>query len=157
MSLSRIAVFIPILVLCGACASDPPRPVVDHKAEEQQIRQLTLDLYDAENRRDLDAIMGFIADGFVAQFPGTPLIEGKEGVRAATEAFLGSLVSVADGPMTIVVSDNGDMAYQFGTSKVIVEGPHGQVEDPQKHLFVWRKINGQWKVVAGAYSSDVSM
>ncbi|MDP6776303.1 MAG: DUF4440 domain-containing protein [Candidatus Latescibacteria bacterium] len=150
--------FIPILVLCGACASDPPRRVVDHRAEEQQIRQLTLDLYDAENRRDLNAIMGFMADGFVAQIPGTPpLIRGKEGVRAATEAFLGSLVSVADGPMTIVVSDNGDMAYQFGRSKVIVQGPDGQVEDPQKHLFVWRKINGQWKVVAGAYSSDVSM
>ena len=157
MSIPKTVVFIPILILCGACASEPPPPVVDHQAEEQQIRQLTQDWYDAENRKDLDAIVGFMADGIVAEFPGMPLIEGKEEVRTVMTAFLESLVSITGGPMTIAVSENGDMAYQFGTSTAIIVGPDGEVEDPQKYLFVWQKIDGEWKAVAGASSSDVSM
>ena len=127
------------------------------KTDEQQIRQLTQDWFDAENRKDLNTIMGFLADGIVAEFPGMPLLEGKEAIRSFMTTFLGSLVSITGGPMTIIVSENGDIAYHFGTSTAIIKGTDGEVEDPQKYLFVWQKIDGEWKAVAGASSSDVSM
>lgn len=156
MKLSKVVLVLATLMLSGACSTPPP-PAVDLQAEEQQIRQATLDWFDAENRKDLETIMGFVADGMVAQFPGTPMIEGKEAVRGVMEGFLASMVSIASGPMTIVVSGQGDIAYQFGTSTAIFQGPDGDVEDPQKYLFVWQKIEGEWKAVAGASSSDLSM
>ena len=157
MPKSKVLMLLSALVLCGACTSQPSPQGVDHQAEEQRIRELTQEWYDAENRKDIETIMGFVADGVAVQFPGMPLVEGKNALRDALTPFLESLVSITGGPMTIVVSDEGDIAYHYGTSTVTIEGSDGEVEDPQKYLFVWRKIDGEWKVVAGSSSSDVLM
>ena len=37
-----------------------------------------------------------------------------------------------------------------------MKGSDGDFEDPEKYLFAWKKIYGEWKVVAGAFSSDAS-
>lgn len=150
------ALFLMLIVL-GSCntGSESASPPVDLAAEEQLIRQATQDWYDAENRKDLDAIMEFVAEGFVMQVPGMPVIEGKEAMRSFMATFLESLASISGGPMTIVVSPSGAMAYHFGTSTALIEGPDGQFEDPEKYLFAWEKIDGEWKAVAGAFSSDL--
>jgi ketosteroid isomerase-like protein len=127
---------------------------VDLQAEEEQIRQFTQEWYDAENRDDLDAIMPFIAEESVLQMPGMPTIEGKDAQRSLMATLLESMVSITGGPMTIVVSESGDIAYQYGTSTAIIKGPDGEFEDPEKYLFVWKKIDGEWKVVVGSFSSD---
>lgn len=146
--------FFSAIILCG-CSDEPP--VVDFQAEEQLIRQFTQEWYDAENRGDLDAIMSFNAEGVVLQMPGMPMIEGKDAMLSVMSPVLESMVSITGGPMTIVIAESGDLAYQYGTSTVIFEGPEGEFEDSQKYLFVWKKIDGEWKVVAGAGSSDQSM
>ena len=151
MSISKsVVLFVIIIILCG-CST---KPAVDFQAEEQQIRQMTQEWYDAENRKDVDAIMLFIAEGCVLQGPGMPMIEGKETIRTVMATLLESMVSITGGPMTIVVSESGDIAYQYGTSIAIFKGPDGEFEDPEKYLFVWKKIDGEWKVVVGSFSSD---
>ena len=157
MPIPKATMFISGLLLVTACTTPPPSPAVDLQAEEQQIRQLTQDWYDAEIRKDLNAVMGFMAEGIVGEFHGIPLIVGKEGIRGVMASMLEAMVGITPGPMTIVVSGDGEMAYQFGTSTAVFAGPNGEVDDPQKFLFVWRKLNGEWKVVAGASSSDVAM
>jgi len=82
------------------------------------------------------------------------MIEGKDAQRSLMATLLESMVSITGGPMTIVVSESGDIAYQYGTSTAIIKGPDGEFEDPEKYLFVWKKIDGEWKVVAGTFSSD---
>ena len=159
MSIPKVVACFPLVILFGACGADsePALPPVDLPAEEQLIRQLTQDWYDAENRKDLDVIMEFVAEGVVVQVPGMPVIEGKDAMRDFMVPFLESLVSISGGPMTIVVSESGDIAYHFGTSIAVIEGPNGEFEDPEKYLFAWEKIDGEWKVVAGSFSSDLSM
>jgi ketosteroid isomerase-like protein len=127
MSASRAVALFAILIVCVACASEPPPPIIDLQVEEQRIRELTHDWYDAENQKDLDAVMGFMADGMVAEFPGVPLIEGKEALRSVMATMLESIVSIAGDRMTIVVSGDGTMAYQFGTSRGVFQGPDGEV------------------------------
>jgi len=139
-----------LILLAGTSCQES----VDLQAEEQQIRQFTQEWYDAENRDDLDAIMPFIAEESVLQMPGMPMIEGKDAQRSLMATLLESMVSITGGPMTIVVSESGDIAYQYGTSTAIIKGPDGEFEDPEKYLFVWKKIDGEWKVVAGTFSSD---
>ena len=145
--------FVIIIILCG-CST---KPAVDFQAEEQQLRQMTQEWYDAENRDDLDAIMPFIAEESVMQMPGMPMIEGKEAQRSIMAMLLESMVSIIGGPMTIVISESGDLAYQYGTSTAVLKGPDGEFEDPEKYLFIWEKIDGEWKVVAGSFSSDNPM
>ena len=157
MSFLRAAILLPIIVFVGACDSEPTSRPVDVNADEQQIRQLTQEWFDAENRKDLSTIMGFVAEGIVMEVPGVPIIEGKQAMRDFMTTFLKSLVGITSGPMTIVVSNSRDVAYHFGTSTAVFEGPDGEFEDPEKYLFVWKKIDGEWKAVAGAFSSDQSM
>ena len=125
-------------------------------SEEQQIRQSTQEWFDAENRKDLETIMQFVSEDIVLQVPGMPVIEGKEAMRTFMTTFLEALVSITGGPMTIDVSAGGDVAYHFGTSTAIINGPNGEFEDPEKYLFAWKKIDGKWKAVAAAFSSDKS-
>ena len=155
MSISKsVVLFVIIIILCG-CSTKPP--AVDFQAEEQQIRRMTQEWYDAENRKDLDAIMPFIAEESVMQMPGMPMIEGKEAQRNVMAMLLESMVSITGGPMTIVIAESGDLAYQYGTGTAIMKGPDGEFEDHQKYLFVLKKIDGEWKAVAGAFSSDRPM
>jgi uncharacterized protein (TIGR02246 family) len=157
MPILRAVILLPIIIFLGACDSESTSLPVDVNADEQQIRQLTQDWFDAENRKDLDSIMGFVAERVVMEVPGMPIIEGKQAMRVFMTTFLESLVGITAGPMTIVVSNSGDVAYQFGTSTAVFAGPDGEFEDPEKYLFVWKKINGEWKAVAGAFSSDQTM
>lgn len=133
-----------------------PTPV-DLQAEEQRIRQATDKWYEAENRKDIDTVMQFMNDDCVLQVPGVAMLEGHEAIRAFMSEFLKSLVSIEGGPMTIVPSSGGDLAYHYGTSTAVLEGPDGQVDDPEKYLMVWKKVDGDWKVVAGSSSSDRPM
>ncbi len=38
--------------------------------------------------------------------------------------------------------------------RVIVKGPEGTIEDEQKYLAVYKKIEGKWKCTALSASSD---
>jgi len=144
---------LALAVLFSACSQ---APAVDLQAEEEQIRQLNQQWYAAENRKDLDAIMQqFLADDCVLHAPGIGPLEGHEAIRAFMEVFFQSLVSVSGGPTQIVVSASGDLAYDWGTTQVVLEGPEGRVDDEQKYLIVWQKIDGGWKAVAGSFSSNL--
>ena len=154
MSILKAVILLPIIIMISACNSGPTSDPVDLVADEQQIRQLTQDWFDAENRKDLDTIMGFVAEGILLQVPGMPVIEGKQAMRDFMTTFLDSQVGITGGPMTIVVSESGDVAYHFGTSTAVFVGPDGEFDDPEKYLFVWKKIDGEWKAVAAAFSSD---
>ncbi len=143
-----------LAVLFSACSQVP---AVDLQAEEEQIRQLNQQWYAAENRKDLDATMQFIAEDCVLHVPGIAPLEGHEAIRTFMAEFFQSLVSVGGGPTQIVVSSSGDLAYDWGTTQAIFEGPEGRVEDEQKYLIAWQKIDGEWKAVAGSFSSNLPM
>ena len=127
---------------------------VDLKAEEDAIRQLNQRWFEAEQRKDLEATMSFIAVDAVMQVPNMPQLEGWEAIRNFYIDFFQVLISVTGGPKRIVVSAAGDLAYDIGTTRAVLEGPDGRVEDDGKYLVVWRRLNGEWKGVAFSFSSD---
>jgi ketosteroid isomerase-like protein len=58
-------------------------------------------------------------------------------------------------PRTVFVAESGDLAYDFGSFKMVIEGPEGRTEIPQKSTIIWRKFEGQWKCVVMTFSSDM--
>ena len=151
--LQKGTLFLAVAVLFSTCSQ---APVVDLEAEEEQIQQLNQQWYEAENRKDLDTIMQrFLAEDCILHVPGIGPLEGHESIRAFMAAFFESLVSVSGGPTQIVVSASGDLAYDWGATHAVLEGPEGRVDDEQKYLIVWQKIDGEWKAVAGSFSSNL--
>ncbi len=64
------------------------------QAEEQRIRQLTDEWFEAENRQDIDTVMQFMTDDCLLMVPGVATLEGHEAIRAFMSEFLKDLVSI---------------------------------------------------------------
>jgi len=131
--------------------------MVDIEKEKKIIGQQIQEWFELENRKDVDTIIEkFIADDIIIQVPGIPQLVGKEIMRNFMTPFLENLISIGGGPLRYGFADSGDLAYTIGASTSMVKGPDGPVEDKTKTLFVWKKINGKWKALAGSFSSDLS-
>jgi len=129
--------------------------MIDLDTEEQTIRKLTADWFADEVRRDVDASLSYIASDVVIQPEGAPTINGIAAMRSLyEEVFKMPFVDLVMEPRTVVVAASGDLAYDIGPWKMVFEGENGRTEAPHKSNIIWRKLNGQWKIVALSYSMD---
>ncbi len=126
----------------------------EQQAEEQKIRQIVDRWFEAENRKDIEVTMAFMADDCALQLPGTPQIKGSKAIRGFFAMLFPSLVSTGGGTWKVDVSGSCDIAYGIGPNRVVTEGSSGRVESVGKWFIVWKKLDNQWKAVAASFSSD---
>lgn len=146
---------LALLVLFSGCATPPQ---VDIAAEVDAIRELDRQWQAAVDAKDVEAVISFYAPDAVKMEPNAPGIVGIEHFREAFEAWL-PLPNVSNefGPDVIEVAASGDMAWDRGTYHFVMETPEGTVEDIGKYLMVWKKINGEWLVIAECGNSDMPL
>jgi len=159
--MKKLLLVIPLVFLlcftfsCQQGEEVAEEPVVDIAAEEEAIRKLTTDWFADELRRDMEASLSCVAPDAMFQLEGTPTIVGTTAIRTAYEEFFKlPFTDWMMEPRTVVVAASGDLAYDIGSFKMVFEGPEGRTEVPQKSTFIWRKLDGQWKVVVCCFSSD---
>ena len=146
-------------MLLPACAPQPqpeaaPEPVVDLQAEEAAIRELDKRNMEAYNNKDLETLLGSLAEDHVAHEPNVSPIVGREAQRPLMEEFFKVFVSINWEIEELEISTSGDMAYILGTYHVVIEGSEDQVEVDGKYINVLKKINGEWKYVVFSGSSN---
>ena len=129
---------------------------VDTESIEAQIRQADLALLRAEEQRDLEGVMDFIAPHAVFQPPGYSPIVGHEAIRQFydTQWFKLPFIEISGTPEAIVVGSAGDMAYFDGRSQMVVEISGERTVAAGKYLGVWQKISGKWKLAAISWSAN---
>ncbi len=121
---------------------------VDIEAEKQVIRDVVTKAFEAEQQKDLDGILSAYAEDVIAQVSNMPQIQGLEAMRDFYTEYFKILVSIEGWSTEIIVSEAGDMAWDYGGSRSVVNGPDGPIEGEGKYLCVWKKINSEWKCVA---------
>jgi ketosteroid isomerase-like protein len=127
---------------------------IDIEAEKQVIKDVVTAAFEAEQQKDLDGILSAYAEDVIAQLPNMPQIKGLEALRNFYTEYFKILVSIEGWSTEITVSKSGDMAWDYGGSQSVINGPDGPIEDEMKYLQVLKKINGEWKCVAISASSD---
>lgn len=139
----------------GGCASTNGRSV-DTESIEAQIREADLALLRAEEQRDLDGVMEFIAPHAVFQPPGHSPIVGYEAIRVFydTQWFKFPFIEISGTPEAIVAGSSGDLAYFDGRSQMVVEISGERTVAAGKYLGVWQKISGKWKLAAISWSAN---
>ncbi len=143
--------FVPALMITVACA-----PSVDRAAEEQVIRDLDREWVAAVAAGDTLAIANFYAEDGYFMPPNAPRVDGHGAISGAWAGMLQlPNVSLTFAPTDIVIAEAGDMAYDIGTYDLGWDGPDGRIEDNGKYVIVWRKVNGDWKVMADILNSDI--
>ena len=149
------ALLVVATATLGGCDSIKSSSV-DSESIEAQIRQADLALLRAEEQRDLEGVMDFIAPHAVFQPPGYPPIVGHESIRQFydTQWFKLPFIEISGTPEAIVVGSAGDMAYFDGRSQMVVEISGERTVAAGKYLGVWQKISGKWKLAAISWSAN---
>ena len=106
--------------------------------------------------QDYEALveMGYAPDA-VELAPNRPAVHGREAIAK----YLGSFPHLTSfNTTTIDLTGSGDLAYQYGTYHMVMEGPEGSMTDDGKFIELWkRQPNGSWKVVYDVFNSDVPL
>jgi uncharacterized protein (TIGR02246 family) len=125
---------------------------------EAAVRRLTQEWVLACNTRQLDDLLDlYITDALVLRSNLSP-VRGATAVRefffSALDTGLGE-VEVEPTRVEVV----GDMAYEAGRCKALVPSATGKRrEERGKYLWVFsRQSNGEWKLAADCWSSDLTL
>ena len=143
------------MVLLAACGTRGP--IVDLTAEEQAIKQASIEFSDAETSGKADSALAFIWDNAVLQPPDGPQVDGREAIRAFYAPVKLSPPPADSTPprsaRTIQISSSGDLATEWGPGAIVVTLPNGPLLVRFKFLIVWERRGGVWKVRFNSWSS----
>lgn len=154
----RPTLSILIVAVLAACAppAEPPAPAeiapaVDLAAEEQTIRDSSMQWLAAEQGRDLLTVMSFMDANVTTIFDGE-ITRGRaafeDSVQERWEAMPDANIEWATG--SVVVSACGDLAYERGAWTLDPGGLANPDAETGEFVTIWRKIDGEWKVVVDA-------
>lgn len=151
--MKKSVLFLPALLLLAGCSTTPK---VDIAAEADAVRNLENQMTVAYQNRDIEKLLSYTAPGVVHMVPDAPPSEGVEDYRNRMEPELADTVYLWETYSMnidfVEVSSSGDLAYVRGTDLLKKKTPEGIVEDPAKWVDIWKKIDGQWKVVLNIWN-----
>ena len=87
---------------------------------------------------------------------GAAAIPGRDGVRAMYQEFFGSgmLKSFEASITHLEVAPSGDIGYEYGVNRFVLNTPDGEMPDVGKYLAIWKKVDGQWYAAVVCFNSD---
>lgn len=144
-------------VLLGACAGGGANASASNAGEaEREIRELDAAWSRALSSRDLDAVMSYYAEDAVFLAPHIPIVRGKAAIRAR---FAARLIlpgySASFEPTAISVARSGEMAYEIGAYRLVIDDADGRTKTTiGKHLVTWERRDGAWRVTAESINAD---
>jgi len=160
MQLARLAA---VACMIGACAkannaTDTATPAAaaaptDHSADTRTIIALDSGWVRNVMAKNVDSLMTYYAADAISYGFGPPAI-GTDQIRASyTEMVKSTFSDPKIISNTVKFSNDGSMAYDYGTFSMTVTPPGGKPSNETgAYLNVWRKEGGQWKLVAEANS-----
>ena len=123
----------------------------DSVAEGQKLLRRDVEWADlATAGKDVDKIVSYWSYDAILIFPGQPVLEGKQAIRAYVEASLKTpsfkIHWVSEKP---VFSPDGKLAYMRGTDELTAPGPNGTPLTLHLRGISVRRMDadGQWRCV----------
>jgi ketosteroid isomerase-like protein len=153
--------FLLSIALAAGCTGTRQQapPAVDTAAITAQVDSINQGFAAAMNAKDSTATANFYADDARLMPAGMARIDGKDGIRSAlagfqaTPGFTFTLTSTEK-----MVSEAGDLVVDVGTYRLAWTGAKGKpAEDVGKYVTVFKKVNGEWKMVVDTFNSDKPM
>lgn len=156
--LSQRALLLAAISLWTGCQAIDSRSATKHQAEIDALRAVEIAEEQAWIAKDLEKAVSFYADDAVFMNNNSPLIRGKDHIRAAMKpefddanARIGYEITAVD------VAGSGELGYTAGTWFVTSVEPRTQKSTISRGKWVTvrkRQPDGQWKIVYDIGNSD---
>jgi uncharacterized protein (TIGR02246 family) len=130
--------------------------MVDPNHEADLIRKRIQDCVAAVGRGDVEAVARFYTRDGKFLIPNAPIAIGHDAVAGMWKHLLSfPNVRLKFGPTLIEVAASGELAYDQGTYTLSFDGAKGRIEDRGKYVVVWKREDGEWRVAADIFNSDL--
>jgi uncharacterized protein (TIGR02246 family) len=161
-----MSALVALSALGGGCARKEPAAqaggdrqaaaAVDTKAAEAEIRQGDKEFFDAVKARNANAIADQYAPDAISMPANSPPLMGRDAILRFNQQMLKTPGLTLTGETDVIkFSDDGTMAYAAGKYSASFTDPKGHaVKDEGKYLNVLRRVDGKWRLVADAFSSN---
>ena len=146
-----IAMASLFVVVCGACQEG----TVDIERAREDLLEVDR-AFAAHSESDgyIEAYYRYSAPDVLLLPPGAPHREGREDIYRSDleEGLLGQLTwAPTDGRVAL----SGDMGWTWGEWAFAVEAEGGiQQESRGKYLFVWQKLDGEWRMAVNMWNDN---
>ncbi len=148
----------PFCVLSIAIASgNEARFVTSQKNIAQTILDLDKKWSDAAQGHDLAKTASFYASDAIVLPPNSAICTTKKQILDCWAPMCEKSAEVSWIATKVEVAKAGDMAYTYGTYKLVMpDGKGGMMKDKGKFVEIWMKqSNGQWKCKVDTFNSDL--
>ena len=124
--------------------------------ERAALQARTEGVVAAEVAFDVPEALQYWAEDAILHPAGSPLIKGKEAIRELYEQYFesGLLREFSGVSSHLEMASSGDLAYEHGFNRMVFARDDDDLLNVGKYLAVWKKINGEWLVVALSFTSD---
>ena len=125
-------------------------------ADENAIKEISKKWLSMEKSHDYNGIADLFASDGVAYRTGKEPLVGPDAIKKHyTEEKDQNPKEVVDWSTDKVeVSKSGDLAVEYGNFTASNLGPNGSGSDKGNYITVYRKENGEWKVIADISNSS---
>jgi uncharacterized protein (TIGR02246 family) len=144
---------VPVLIAgCGGSK-------VDEGAEEAALMKISRDWSTMVGKGDMKGALDVWADDAVVMPPGMAEFQGKDAIREyVNKVFQLPGFHMSREPVSVHISDCGDMAYMIERNVVTVNDTLGNpVTTHGKVVTVWKKVDGSWKNVADIWNAALPL
>jgi ketosteroid isomerase-like protein len=156
---ARVMLALLAVVVLGAagCQSAPPKaPMADTGAMTAALDSLNKAFGAAVAARDTNAIFSNYAADARLMPAGAPMATGDEAIHAAWRGFLAipglDLKLASNAP---ILGEGGDLIIDVGTYTMKMNDAKGKpMQDVGKYVTIFKKVDGQWKIVVDTWNSD---
>ena len=147
---------LSIALVVGCSNTQETKTVVDTAAISVQVDSINQAFGVAMNAKDSTASTSFYADDARLMPAGMARVDGKDGIRSALAGFQATPGLTFEATSTDkIVSEAGDLVVDLGTYRMGWTGAKGQpAEEVGKYVTVFKKVNGEWKIVVDTFNSD---
>jgi ketosteroid isomerase-like protein len=133
---------VPCLLIAAGCAQS---------ARENSEMSARADLWEtAFNARDMDAVLDLYTEDARLLPPNAPMGMGKDAVEGVFEEMAAAGLMVETHVIETLAA--GDLAYNIGTYALTADGAE---VDRGKYMEIWRRTDGEWKMSADMFNSDL--
>ncbi len=101
--------------------------IVDIEKEKKLLKKIHRDMVLDQNTDVEKEASYFTEDAFVIPPNGPPVIGAGELKKLCEEMVKTEVLSKSGGPMRVVVSESGDLAYDMGSYRIVNKGEKGPV------------------------------